>query len=1125
MTRFVFCFVVVLLLAFSNSSYAQYSETLSDQYPGKGAAVSAQSKKAGGDTPVPVQVKIQVKDSTLDYIVKEIARQSNLRVVYRDVGNVLTKRTTVSISGMEPMAAFDKILEGTGLVATRANGNVIGIRPIVDTASKSAEGGTGVVGGRVVDSVSRVGIKGVTLTVVGTGVSAVSDEGGNFVMLRVPEGNQTITARLMGYRSRNSSVLVKAGTRNSLQFIMASTATSLSEVVTTATGQQRRIEVGNDIVKLNANDILEKTPARSVSDMLRYAQVPGVQVQTASGEIGAPTRILMRGIGSISQTTDPAVIVDGVWVSSDMSSENVKNKATASAVENGRGRTRYSSNPLDAIDPSNIESIEIIRGPSAASLYGQEAANGVIVVTTKRGQPGQTSWTYSGSLDWDTQTRAKFNDYVSFGTGGNGIAIEGCNIQAHYDLLCRQDSVFNLNQFKALLEETGPASSYRNSLSVRGGVPSVTYSLSATFQDQVGTERTVPADLIRLRNLKIPYGNDLIKPTGQKQLFLSSALGFTPSNALNFDISMNVSNTDMKQNSVFMQGGLADFMGYWDTLGVFRHGGSEVEVKYGGTSNFAIQSSARARYHTGSWWSLIGQIGMDKQEREDYQKLEQRDCPYGVCQPANVKDGLKRYKESSNVFTGRVSASGVVGTRFDRFLAIRPSIGLDFKRTMRKGITFGLNETPFGADNASGAGTGGISGSDIVTAGYFFNTTLKVLDRMHFDIGWRQDAGSIIRSRSSSRFPKLGTSWLVSDEGFFPENKFLNLLRLRGAVGYASVHPDAADLYGAYRFASANVDGSRIIIANLGTIGNNKLLPERSMEYEAGFDAGFWEDRAEVIFTIAHKDLRNAIINRNLPLSAGPSSAVRKENIARVANRSLELSINTRAIDNDAMLLQLSAGISNVNNVIKRLGENSVPTSNTQRNRLVEGYQIGSIWEKPVLGYGDSDNNGYIDQSEILLGDTTVYMGWAQPKYSASYRVSLSMLNRNLTVSTSLAHTGPRIQNMRYHDNYGLTVLGASLEEQAIARANAVTGGTVMSVSDIRLTSASINYNLPLSFSSRLNAKLISVSLQGSNLGLWTNYSGRDPMINSTPIGNVISDNGFTLPIPRRYALNVSIRL
>lgn len=1071
------------------------------------------------------QVTLVARDSTVRWVIHEIARQAGLKPIVNELSPGLNSRVSVNISKMYVMDALAVALKGSALeVMIGSDNETLRVRPKLDTLDSEGreKKSVGSIVGRVVDSASGKGVAGATVLVVGTALSAVSNDKGEFQIRDVPVGNHTISVKLLGFKTVGRSVEVVDARGASVDVRMAASATALSEVVTTATGRQRRVEVGHDIVKLNATEILERAPARSVSDMLRYAQVPGVQVMTASGEPGAPSRIRMRGIGSISQNTDPAIIVDGIWVNSKMSDSSIISKVGGGGY--GIGNMRYTSSPLDDIDPSIIESIEIVRGPSAASLYGQEAANGVIVITTKRGKAGQTAWNYSFSKDWDSQVRAKFGRWVPYGTNVSGQAMDDCGLSAHYGLVCVQDSVVDIHRFGFLLDETGPASSFRHNISLRGGTADVAYNFSASYQNLTGTRRIVPADLIRLRMLNIPVTENVIKPSGESKVFLTSSVVFTPRRSLNFDISINAINSNSRQNGVQTTGNTGGLRYGMDTLAILDHTSAEAEIFLTGSDGFSIKSALTARYHPDTWWNALAAVGIDRGEREEHRKIEHRLCNLGVCEPYQTAEGLRRGFAKTNVLTGRISSSGAISTRWDNIFSVRPSIGLDVRRTIVDGLTLALDEGPFGADQASGRGRGTIVANDVITAGYYVNTSLKLMNRMFFDLGFRQDAGSVIKINSASRYPKIATSWLVSDEGFFPRNTLISLLRLRGAVGYAAVHPEAADLYGGYRYSTAIINGKQRVIADLSTIGNNKLVPERSLELEGGFDADLLQDRMELIFTMAHKTLRNAIITRSLPTSSG-LPANRKENVSRVDNRSVELSINTRLIDNDAMLLQIQTGLSNVNNVIKRLGDKVSPTSNLSRDRLVEGYQIGSVWARPVLGYGDVDNNGYIDNAEVLLGDTTVYQGWNTPKFTASYSGSLALLNRNLSLSFSFSHTGPRVQKLTYSDNYGSVVVGAPVEIQAFSKADDINGGASMRVSEVRLMYTAINYNLPASISNRLKAKLITISLQGSNLGLWTNYTGRDPMVNSTPVGNTISDNGFTLPMPRKYAFNVRLEL
>lgn len=1079
----------------------------------------------------PALITLAVKDSTISYVIDEIIRQSGAKVIFDRSHKDLKQKVVTNISEQSAIDAINSSLVRTALIARHAPDGkaiIIGARKrgaLKDTqsvSSNASQQGKGTVSGVVVDSASGKPVQGVAVHLIGGDTRAITDEKGAFTLQDVSFGEAAISFRLLGYASAQKSVKVASGSAAVLKVMLQPTATTLGEIVTTATGQQRRVEVGNDIVKINAAEILERSPARSVSDMLRYSQVPGVQVLTASGDPGAPTRIRMRGIGSITQNTDPVIIVDGMWVNSNMSDSSIINRVAGGGYS--QSGTRYSSSPLDEIDPSIIETIEIVRGPSAASLYGQEAANGVIVITTKRGRSGTTSWSSSFSRDWDRQVRAKYGEWVPYGTSLTGAVINNCNIARHYSLSCSQDSVIDLHRFGSLLDETGPASSYRYNIAVRGGMSNLTYSFSASYHDHVGTRRTVPADLIRLRLLNIPVSGDLVMPSGNRKLYLSSSVAFTPNRSLSFDVSVNASSSNLKDNGVATSGNTNGIRYGTDTLGILDHASASVNVFRGGSNNFSIQSGLAVRYSPGTWWNANAQIGIDRGEREDFNKIEFRECNLGTCAPMPT-DGLRQARLKTNVLTGRMSATGVVSTRFDRLLSLRPSIGLDVRRNVGSGLTLNLRDVPFGADQFSGSGSGSVTANDVVTAGYYVSAALKFLDRMHFDVGFRQDAGSVIKMNSASRYPKLATSWLVSDEGFFPINSLLSLFRLRGAVGYAAVHPEAADLSGGYQYSNAFINGRQVVIGELSTIGNNRLVPERSLEMEGGFDADLLDDRVQLVFTIANKTLRNAIVVRDLPVSSGLVAGGRKENVARVDNRSVELSINGRLIDNDAMLLQVQSGITNVNNIIRKLGDRVLPMSNTATDRLVEGYQVGAVWERPVLSYGDVDKNGYIDRTEVVLGDTTVYKGWSSPKLSASYGASLSVLDRSLTFSFGLSHIGSRVQRVTYQDNYGSTVVGAPIEYQAFAVASSVNRGATMSVSEVRLMNMTVNYNLPMSVAYRLNAKLISVSLQGGNLGLWTNYSGRDPMINSSPVGNAISDNGFTLPIPRRYAFNVRLEL
>ncbi len=171
------------------------------------------------------------------------------------------------------------------------------------------------------------------------------------------------------------------GQTATLDFAMTQSVVQLAEVVTTATGEQRRVEVGTAVENLSVSAITETAPVRTISDVLT-ARVPGVMVQQGT-QTGSGQRIRVRGISSLSLSNEPIFVIDGIRMSSNNGSTSF-----------GNGGNDFSR--LGDISPEDIENIEIVKGPSAATLYGTDAANGVVVITTKKGRAGNAHWTTYG---------------------------------------------------------------------------------------------------------------------------------------------------------------------------------------------------------------------------------------------------------------------------------------------------------------------------------------------------------------------------------------------------------------------------------------------------------------------------------------------------------------------------------------------------------------------------------------------------------------------------------------------------------------------------------------------------------------------------------------------------------
>jgi TonB-dependent SusC/RagA subfamily outer membrane receptor len=236
---------------------------------------------------------------------------------------------------------------------------------------------TGSVVGRVIGHDGRPVLTAQVL-IVGTSVGTLADADGRFRLDNVPAGAQRVRAVRIGYQTVTSPVTVQAGTPASVELRMVETAIALDEIVVTgAAGDTRRKAIGNAVSAVSAPRVLEAAPVANITEVLQ-AKTPGLTIMPGSGTAGTGANFRLRGASSIYAGNNPTVYVDGVRIhSGGLGNFNVFGQNTSA---------------LNAINPDDIESIEVIKGPAAATLYGAEAAGGVIQIITKKGRPGTLSW-------------------------------------------------------------------------------------------------------------------------------------------------------------------------------------------------------------------------------------------------------------------------------------------------------------------------------------------------------------------------------------------------------------------------------------------------------------------------------------------------------------------------------------------------------------------------------------------------------------------------------------------------------------------------------------------------------------------------------------------------------------
>ena len=250
---------------------------------------------------------------------------------------------------------------------------------LVATAfTAQAQGGRVAV--RVTDAASQQPVGQAQVQVVGTTLGGLTGPDGRFTIRGVPDGTHQIRVLRVGYGEQKKPVTVADNAEATVDFAISAVAISLTPVVTTATGEQRRVELGNAISQIDAAKVAAEAPIRSVEDLIN-SRTAGVAVQSGT-QTGTGARVRIRGQSSLSLSNEPIYVIDGIRMTSNLGS--------------GFGTGGNNASRVGDLNPDEIENVEIVKGPSAATLYGTDAANGVIVITTKKGRAGAARWNVYG---------------------------------------------------------------------------------------------------------------------------------------------------------------------------------------------------------------------------------------------------------------------------------------------------------------------------------------------------------------------------------------------------------------------------------------------------------------------------------------------------------------------------------------------------------------------------------------------------------------------------------------------------------------------------------------------------------------------------------------------------------
>ena len=983
----------------------------------------------------------------------------------------------------------------------------------------------GVVTGRVTDVSGRQPVAAADVFVSATSLVSLTDENGVFRIDGVPAGVTEIHVERLGYLSASLSVEVLAGGTAIADVSLNLSAVALDAVVATATGPRRRREVGNATSTIEvANELVASAPA-TLTDLLQ-GRATGVQVAQSSGTVGASSTIKIRGNSSISLDNTPLIYIDGSRVSND--------------VRSGPAVGGQNTSRLNDLNPLDIESIEIVKGPSAATLYGTEAAGGVIRITTRRGRTGPSEWSYRSTLgaNWDA------TDWPESSVSLRSPFLLGA---------AARDTVYSINLLDGVGTDQNP---WRTGLeqaygaSLRGGVEGVTYFLSGELSEREGSLRNNDSAQRSFRanlNLAPSADVDVSVSTGFSSSDLSlpnndnTALGYLGVALNGFPWELPLVRTDPVTGETGVQTCPIDYetsilfrvpLGSAGCTGdaFFSNRGFDDVSKISNTQKIErFTGSVAVRYRPTASLEAQGTIG--------YDQFSDQSGTFIPVDPSLVFGSLSRgFRGLENIvnrnLTVEGSASGTI--RLTPSVTATTTLGGQFF-AQKFESTGSIGRTlPSGTSTVSNAvSTEGFEGvTETRTLGIFVEQQFSFLDRLFLTPAIRVDENSAFgRNLGRQAYPRVMASYVISEEDWFPRGAFESL-RLRAAWGESGKQPgsfSALPLLEAQRVAFQGQDLAGVVIDRPG---NPDLKPERGREIELGFEVDLFAGRVAVDLTWFDQVTRDAIVAREVAPSTG-FPGPRFDNVGAVESSGVELGITAVAMNRPDVFWtwQLIGATSKGN--ITALDDPIVYGLNGDSQRHQQGHPFGSYFSRAYSIGPD----GAVESTPA-----PIFLGHATPEWEGSLSTTLRLFNR-VTLYANLGFAGGH-QQFNSTEQFRCGFLGGgpnggtcpaiyergadgTLTEQARLKAAAAAetqySPWIEDAAYARLRIVGLRFDLPGSWVGALGASRADFTLTGENLALWTGYSGLDPEINFAGADPNARAEFLTLPPGKRVAGRLTI--
>lgn len=895
-----------------------------------------------------VRISLERKNASIESVLREIEEKSDYSFLYNNKLIDVARTVDVSVQDKDLSEVLDMIFEGKvdyqtidrQIVLTPRN-----IQRIEKTVSAREENKSGAasltsgqekltIRGIVVDE-NGVGMPGVSVVVKGTITGVATDVDGNFT-INAPAG-AILSFSYIGYKNQE----FKVEKEDALRIEMQPDAEKLDEVVVVGYGTTKVKDLTGAVSSVTANE-LEKTNATNVASILQ-GKAAGVMISTGAAKPGEPVKMRVRGSTSLEGTNEPLYVVDGVPVEQD---------------------------DMISLNPSDIQSMDILKDASAAAIYGSRAANGVVLITTKRGRvtdKPQLNIHHYTSIEKEIEnfrilSADEFRNVVR-NAARNTLLVDPANTSAQDILDGKELMEHNTNWYDQLSQL---AITNNTELSVRGGSNKVRYfvSLGLTTQDGV---------------LK---GDDLSRYSGRMNF------DWDVTKALKFGTNINVSYT--QQNKAGQ--GLWQIRQFRPDVPVYDENGEYYKIG-STTDNPVAKTKITDKYDD---YRLTGTIFGELELIEDLKFKSSLSASKYMGYNTNYIPSFLYSGSNNGQFKGQGKELSGQSHRtlwdntlsynhtFNNIHAVDAVVGISFENSEQRSFSATGRNYPMDEymNNLSSASTpydvsGSSAGRGLLSTFGRFN--YKLLDKYMFTFTGRYDGSSRFgKNNEFGFFPSGAFAWKINKEPFLEDVKQIDELKLRVSAGLTGTQNigdyNNKDLYGPNDYM-----GKPGVTPTV--LGNKDLKWETTRQYDAAIDFAFYNYRFSGTLAWYYKDTDDLLWWISFPSSLQPFSGMYK-NVGRVVNRGLEFTLSADIFRETAVKWDVTLNISGNRNKVKYLIDQGATEWGGQGNMhgtgsevLAEGYPVGSILGYRVKGIFQSQEeiNTYNEEARRISGDASKY--------------------------------------------------------------------------------------------------------------------------------------------------------